>query len=67
MREQNFIAAARLSGTGSLRTLLRHVVPNILPELITFALLGMGIIIVLEGALSFLGLGIPPPARAGAT
>ena len=30
--------------------------------LMTFALLGMGIIIVLEGALSFLGLGIPPPA-----
>src|SRR6185437_2641494 len=62
VREQNFIAAARLSGTGHVRTLLRHVVPNILPELITFALLGMGIIIVLEGALSFLGLGIPPPA-----
>jgi peptide/nickel transport system permease protein len=35
--------------------------PNILPELMTFALLGMGIVIVLEGALSFLGLGIQPP------
>ena len=62
VREQNYIVAAGLSGTGHLRTLLRHVVPNILPELITFSLLGMGIIIVLEGALSFLGLGIPPPA-----
>ncbi len=62
VREQNFIVAARLSGTGHLRTLVRHVVPNILPELVTFGLLGMGIIIVLEGALSFLGLGIPPPA-----
>jgi peptide/nickel transport system permease protein len=41
---------------------VRHVVPNILPELVTFGLLGMGIIIVLEGALSFIGLGIPPPA-----
>jgi peptide/nickel transport system permease protein len=62
VREQTYIVAAGLSGTGHLRTLLRHVVPNILPELLTFALLGMGIIIVLEGALSFLGLGIPPPA-----
>src|SRR5690242_401498 len=62
VREQNYIVAASLAGTGHLRTLLRHVVPNILPELITFSLLGMGVIIVLEGALSFLGLGIPPPS-----
>lgn len=61
VREQNYIVAAGLSGTGHLRTLLRHVVPNILPELMTFALLGIGIVIVLEGALSFLGLGIQPP------
>jgi peptide/nickel transport system permease protein len=62
VREQNFIVAAGLSGSGNTRTLLRHVMPNIMPELITFGLLGIGIIIVLEGALSFLGLGIPPPA-----
>ncbi len=62
VREQNFIVAAGISGSGHTRTLLRHVMPNILPELVTFGLLGIGIIIVLEGALSFLGLGIPPPA-----
>jgi peptide/nickel transport system permease protein len=62
IRGLNFIAAARLCGTGHVRTLLRHIAPNIAPQLMTFALLGMGIIIVLEGALSFLGLGIPPPA-----
>ena len=62
VREQNYIVTAGLAGAGHLRTLLRHVVPNILPELITFSLLGMGVIIVLEGALSFLGLGIPPPS-----
>ena len=62
IRELNFIAAAGLSGTGHFRTLVRHVAPNIMPPLMTFALLGMGIIIVLEGALSFLGLGVPPPA-----
>ena len=62
VREQNYIVAAGLSGTGALRTLVGHITPNILPQLITFALLGMGITVVLEGALSFLGLGIPPPA-----
>jgi peptide/nickel transport system permease protein len=62
VREQTFIVAARLSGTRSPRILLRHVVPNILPQLLTFTLLGMGITVVLEGALSFLNLGIPPPA-----
>jgi peptide/nickel transport system permease protein len=61
LRERTFILAARLSGTGSPRVLLRHVAPNILPQLVTFGLLGMGVIIILEGALSFFGLGIPPP------
>jgi peptide/nickel transport system permease protein len=62
VREQTFMVAARLSGTRTPRILLRHVVPNILPQLITFMLLGMGITVVLEGALSFLNLGIPAPA-----
>jgi peptide/nickel transport system permease protein len=62
VRQQTFMVAARLSGTSHARTLTRHVAPNIFPQLVTFALLGMGITVVLEGALSFLGLGIPPPA-----
>ena len=62
LREQTFILAARLSGTNGTRILLRHVSPNIMPQLITFGLLGMGVIIIIEGALSFFGLGVPPPA-----
>jgi peptide/nickel transport system permease protein len=61
LREQTFISAARLCGTPGRRILLRHVAPNILPSMLTFGLLGMGIIIILEGALSFLGLGVPAP------
>jgi peptide/nickel transport system permease protein len=61
LRERTFILSARLSGTGHARVLLRHVAPNVLPQLVTFGLLGMGVIIILEGALSFFGLGIPPP------
>lgn len=62
LRELPFMAAARLCGTQSWRMLLQHVAPNIAPQLVTFGMLGMGIVIVVEGALSFLGLGIPPPA-----
>lgn len=62
LREQPFMVAAMLCGTGTRRTLFRHIAPNIAPQLITFSMLGMGITIVIEGALSFLGLGIPPPA-----
>jgi peptide/nickel transport system permease protein len=61
LRERPFMLAARLAGTRAPRILLRHVTPNILPALVTFGLLGIGVTIILEGALSFLGLGIPPP------
>jgi peptide/nickel transport system permease protein len=62
LREQPFMVAAKLSGTSTRRIVLRHLTPNIGPQLMTYAMLGMGIIIVIEGALSFLGLGIQPPA-----
>jgi peptide/nickel transport system permease protein len=61
LRERPFMLAARLAGTRAPRILLRHVAPNILPQLATFGLLGVGVTIILEGALSFLGLGVPPP------
>lgn len=62
LRELPFMAAAELAGTSRVRILLRHITPNIGPQLASFTLLGMGVIIIIEGALSFLGLGIPPPA-----
>jgi peptide/nickel transport system permease protein len=62
LRELPFMAAAQLCGTRRWRVLLRHVAPNIAPQLLTFGTLGMGLLILLEGVLSFLGLGIPPPA-----
>jgi peptide/nickel transport system permease protein len=61
LRELPFMAAAQLCGTPGRWVLLRHIAPNITPQLITFGMLGMGIVMVIEGALSFLGLGIPLP------
>jgi len=57
-----FFQAAELAGSSRWRIMTRHVAPNVAPQLLNFALLGMGIVIVTEGALSFLGLGIPAPA-----
>ena len=62
LTELPFMAAAKLCGTPWWRVLARHIAPNIAPQLITFGMLGMGLIMILEGALSFLGLGIPPPS-----
>jgi peptide/nickel transport system permease protein len=56
-----FMTAARLAGTRRWRIIARHVVPNIMPNIVTFSLLGLGIIIILEGALDFLGYGIQKP------
>ncbi|MGY1623332.1 ABC transporter permease [Geodermatophilus sp. SYSU D00965] len=62
LRDMPFMAAAQLAGTPARRMLFKHLAPNIAPQLITFGMLGMGIVIIIEGALSFLGLGIPDPA-----
>jgi peptide/nickel transport system permease protein len=64
LRDQPFVVAARLSGTKTWRILLQHIAPNMMPQLLTFTLLGAGITIILEGALDFLGYGIPPPAAS---
>lgn len=61
LRELPFITAAQLSGTGTFGIIARHVAPSILPQLIAYGLLGMGTVINIEGAVSFLGLGVPPP------
>jgi peptide/nickel transport system permease protein len=57
-----FIEAARASGQGSVRLLMRHLLPNAATPLIVAAALGVGNAIMLEAGLSFLGLGIPAPA-----
>jgi peptide/nickel transport system permease protein len=64
LRDQPFIIAARLAGTRTWRIVFGHLVPNIMPQMITFTLLGAAITVILEGALDFLGYGIPPPAAS---
>jgi peptide/nickel transport system permease protein len=62
LREQTYVVAAGLSGQRDTKIIVRHVVPNVAPQLLTYSLLHVGIVIVIESALSFLGVGVPPPA-----
>ncbi|HTW03805.1 MAG TPA: ABC transporter permease [Streptosporangiaceae bacterium] len=62
LRDQPFVVAARLSSVRAWRIISGHIVPNLMPQLFTFSLLGAGIIIILESGLDFLGYGIPDPA-----
>jgi ABC-type dipeptide/oligopeptide/nickel transport system permease subunit len=61
LRERDFVHAARAAGATSGRIIARHVIPNVLGPVIVLATLGIGSIIILEAALSFLGLGVRPP------
>lgn len=58
----DFVAAARASGAGSPRILLRHLLPNVAAPLLVQATLHLAGAILSESALSFLGLGVPPPS-----
>ena len=60
-REKEFIEAARAVGTPRLRIITRHLIPNALGPIVVSASLTIGAAILLESALSFLGLGINPP------
>ncbi len=62
LRQRMFVSAAQVMGAGNLRIIARHIVPLVLPTLITIASVDFASIILTESGLSFLGLGIQPPA-----
>jgi ABC-type dipeptide/oligopeptide/nickel transport system permease subunit len=61
LRERDFVTAARALGSYDRRIIWKHVVPNVLSSVIVLASLQVGSVIILESALSFLGLGVRPP------
>ena len=62
LTQREFVVAARTLGATHARILLRELLPNVALPLLAFFLLAVAVTIVVEGALSFLGLGVPPPA-----
>jgi peptide/nickel transport system permease protein len=61
LARREFVIAAQALGATHARILLRELLPNVFLPLLAFFLLGVAVTIVVEGALSFLGLGVPPP------
>lgn len=64
VKEREFVEAARALGATDLRIMWRHVLPNILQPLIVQGAIGMAGAVLAEATLSFLGLGVPPPAAS---
>ncbi|WP_157017153.1 ABC transporter permease [Mesorhizobium xinjiangense] len=62
LRQKEFVEASRALGNGSVFTMLRHVLPNSFAPIAVLATSLFGWVILAESALSFLGLGVPPPA-----
>ncbi len=58
---RDFVMAAKALGASDARILGREILPNILPTVVSFGLIAVATVIVLEGTLAFLGLSVPPP------
>lgn len=67
LMNQEFVLAARVNGAGSLRILWRHLVPNVMGQVVIYASLTVPGIMLLEAVLSFLGLGVQPPQSSWGT
>ncbi|WP_431710512.1 ABC transporter permease [Glutamicibacter uratoxydans] len=61
---RDFVVAARSMGASSLRILFREILPNVIVPIIAYATVMIAVAIVAEASLSFLGLGVPPPAAS---
>lgn len=64
LRTMDYVALAKISGASTPRILLVHIFPGVVNTLIVLATLEVGIVILLEATLSFLGAGVPPPTPA---
>src|SRR5215475_4621057 len=61
LRQRDFVALARVRGCSAPRIMLTHILPNVLNTFMVLVTLNIGVVIIAEASLSFLGAGIPPP------
>ena len=64
LREREFVKLAEIAGASRTRVILRHIMPNVLNSAMVLASLTIGVVIIAEASLSFLGVGVPPPQPA---
>ena len=61
VRHRDFVVAARSDGVRPRKIIFGHILPNVLPPLLSYAMITVGVAMLVEAALSYLGLGIRPP------
>jgi len=64
LREREFVKLAEIAGGSRARVIFRHILPNVLNSTMVLASLTIGVVIIAEASLSFLGVGVPPPEPA---
>jgi peptide/nickel transport system permease protein len=64
LREREFVKLAEIAGAGKWRVIKRHILPNVMNTATVLASLTVGVVIIAEASLSFLGVGVPPPQPA---
>ena len=64
LKSRDFVHLATVAGVSKFRIIARHILPNVMPVVITMATVQIGVAIGAEAALSFLGVGVPPPKPA---
>jgi peptide/nickel transport system permease protein len=64
LKERAWIESARATGLGSVRILLRHILPHLIAPISVYATLGVALTVVFEGSLAYLGLGVPSPTAS---
>jgi len=64
LREREFVKLAEIAGASRTRVILRHILPNVMNSTMVLASLTIGVVIIAEASLSFLGVGVPPPEPA---
>jgi len=64
LRERDFVRLAVVCGCSPRRIMLRHLLPNVINTVVVLATLMLGMVVIVEASLSFLGVGVPPPKPA---
>jgi peptide/nickel transport system permease protein len=64
LKSREFVHLATIAGSSKLRIIRKHILPNVMNSVITLASLQIGVVIVVEASLTFLGVGVPPPKPA---
>jgi len=64
LRSRDFVHLATIAGCSKFRIIRKHILPNVMNSVITLASLQIGVVVVVEASLTFLGVGVPPPKPA---